>query len=1208
MRICIIIFTLISFHNFLFSQKIESIGSGLTMRGTIYDIVVDHDNDLTYVVGDLSAVDGVKMQKVGILENEVWKAIPDTSKLEGTILCAELIEGNLYIGGNFTIGTHDEIKNLAKLENGKWQSLGIKSMSGSIWDLTWFEDELYVTGDFRNINGIINNGIMKYSDHQWEDAGLNSFLNAKKIFVSDDTLFAWGNSFSDHSNHSHTVSFLTNNKWETLPKYFGTTVSISTSCIKYKGDIYSTNANNLLKFDFNTNTWKIMSTVPDAEGNSAILFEHNNALHLVLDNRFYRFTNGNLILMNFQTDNDYYFNDVKDVKSVNGKLLVGGDFIHWDSQSVSLANIVSNNIYSLGKVSSHIAYKTPSVFSTGSSIVEYNDKYVIGGTFAFADDLYSPNIVYWDGANFSPFEVPLPIGVRQLEIFENDLYAIVARPLNGHKLLKYNGTQWIGIETPTDFGGMIIIQNKLFLLARYENLSLDGGPFYLQDNSWHELKQFSVEGLPSWHFYGNMQSYKDGYIMKIQGWPNYIGYLPSDTSDWEVLYTPDIDFDHIVTINDSIFLINEWPGFIYLINNGVIETAAQDFYISAPYFFTIDDRIFFSSANESLYRLNDQSQFEKFNSLGVKATAKINDEKYIIAFNSGDVLTGIERIKLNNLGILTLEPLNASVDQDHHTICLKNYIQFSPKTDHINLKYFWNFEGGVPSTSNDVYPMVKFDEPGLFSASLTVTDNNGDSLIQSVEVIVEDCSISTFRENNYDNHWIMGYEYWTGRGLGGFDFTFPDTILTPRYMSDFELHNGSTVMSDKEGNLQFYSNGISILNMDNEVIVGSECLNSELTDYSSEYFIVNQSVLSLPAVDNDSIYYLFDLDYLSEGYWGVASNLSMTTINMNRNNGKGEVVNCNQLIIDDILLNSTMQACKHRNGTDWWIIVGKYQSEEYYKILLTKNGIESVETANWANYYSSPFSGQSTFSPNGEYFAQIILENQEVSIWKFDNQTGLLSDKQTYTIFPLDEYEYPQGCSFSPDSRFLYVSSLSQLRQIDLCNYEELDVELIDTWNGTYEFIYPLFFGKQMLTPNQKIVVTPYGNGHLSFGLIESPNEKGIDCNFRQHSLQISEHCRNNADVIPVFPHYRNYPSYEGECSGVNTVSQESDNSFFVYPNPVGTSTLLRFSQSTSGDLFNINGQKIFSFSNSDYLDTYSLLPGIYFIKTEFGTQKFVKQ
>jgi len=1217
MRTCAIILIFFSFLLNVNAQIINPLGSGLTMRGSVYDIVLDAHSDRSYFVGNFSAIDGIKMDKVALKENEEWKAIPDTSEITGVVYCAEVHEGDLYIGGNFTISSSTKITNLAKLVNGTWKPLGIEPMSGSIRDITWFEGELYVTGDFRSIRGIKNNGIMKYSNAQWQDSGLDSYLNAEGLFVSGDTLFAWGNGFSTDGGDSHIASFYTDEEWTTLPN-IGFDPSVSSGCIMYNGNLYVTRYNKLQRFNFKTYEWEVVASLLFSP-ESAMLFEHVGDLYAVFDEyNFYRLSNGNWELVELvenQGANDYIFGSINIVKTVDGKMIIGGDFQHWDSKSVSLSIFDNMNFSAYGKVSSRITRKSAWEYSIGSSIVTYNDKYVIAGKFSFADDIYSPNIVYWDGEEFSPFDFPLTKSIRQLEVFESELYAVIIADdendptLLGYSMLKFDGDEWVGIETPFVVEEINIVNNKMFILIDYSMNSTDGGPFYLQDNNWQELKPFPISGTIPWYRYGNVRSYNDGYLMPIYHYPvgDQLIYLPNDTSDWVVLDTIDIYFDHLHTIEEKKFLVNDWPRIIYEIRDDKIEIIAEDIEVENPFFFTLEDEIYFSAWNGFLSRYNDQNTFDFYNELRIRDLEMISDNQYLVTMQSSGYSTGLERIELNNLGILTFEPLKVDLEKDRQNICPKNHIQYWPSTDHVNVSYQWDFEGGVPVTSNVAHPMVKYNLPGTYTSTLRATNIDNDTVYLTSEIHVDDCVIPESRANNHDNIWIMGYNFNNG-GLGGFDFTFPDSVISARYSSPKELHNGTVVMSDVQGNLQFYSNGISIMNRNNQPIQGSDCFNSGL-NYSLDRFISNQSLLSIPVVDNDSVYHLFDLDPLQiDGeYWSSASNLSITTIDMTRNDGHGEVVNCNEEIINDILLHSTMQATRHNNGEDWWIIVGKYQSDEYYKILLTKNGVESVETSYWNRYYESAFNGQSTFSPNGQFYAQVIRENQEVSIWKFDNQTGELSERQVYTIVPVDESEYPQGCSFSPDSRFLYVSSRTQLRQIDLCNYDEIEVELIDSWDGTFEFIYPLYFGKQMLAPNQKIIVTPVGNSHRSFGVIESPNEKGTNCNFKQHSLKLSELNRNSADVIPIFPHFRNYPSYEGDCEIVSTTPTNISDSFYVYPNPIRSNIALHFSQKATGDLYDVEGKKIYSFYNIDYLDINSLRAGVYIIKTDVGTQRFVK-
>jgi len=1202
MKSAILFIMLIFLQQIISAQVIKPLGDGLTISGTINKFAIDDQSGDYYAVGIFSGIDGKQIDKVAQRKNGEWIPVSDTSAINGVVYCAEFHNGHLYIGGKFTIESNESIINIAKLVDGVWQPMGIEFMSGSIRDLTWFDGELYVTGDFRGIGGTRNYGVMKYSEEQWVDAGLYSFLNASGFVVSDNTLLAWGSGFRGNgAGYTHTVSIYTDGAWTTLPGVNDES-SVSESCAYVGGVIYTTIDDYLYQFDYSINEWKLLGST-SLELNSVELFVHENKLHLVDENSdFYKLQDGALEKINFQGSNNFIEGSIHTASSIGDKILIGGSFQHWVSHSVSLSVIENDRIINHGRVSSNISFVNAFEYSLGQSIVTFNDKYVIGGRFTFADGVYSPNIVYWDGESFTQFEAPLPSRVSQLEVFENELYAV-----SGGQLWKFEKIQWKNMNSPLPITEINIINDKLFILDEYQYFSLDGGPFYLQNNDWKELKSLPLGGQFSWYSYSNIRSFKGGYLMLVND--KELMFLADETGEWELISELDINVGKVITIENKVFITDKFGDNILEYREEGIDTVAKNIDIDYPFFFKLEEQIYFSAWNGLMYRYNDDQKFEYFNSLRVRDVEYISEGKFLLALQSRFYSAGLERTILNNIGVLSFDELDASLKQDRFNICQQNYIEFWPTTEHISLNYEWEFEGGIPATSAALNPMIKYLRPGTFNATLKVFDNNRDTITLSTFIQVDNCEFSEPRANNFDNYWIMGYEYSSGRGTGGFDYTFPESIIAARYFPPYDFRKGTVVMSDVTGNLQFYSNGISINNMHNLPIKGSDCFNSDLENYPLNYFLSHQSIISLPDNENNGVYHLFDLDpLLIDGeYWSAASNLSKTTIDMTKENGLGEISACNEVLIDDILLNSTMQATRHLNGKDWWIIVGKYQSDEYYKILLTADGVESVETSKWGRFYDSQFNGQSSFSPDGKYFAQVVAENEEVSLWKFNNQTGELYDQQSYTIVAQDDTESPLGCSFSPDSRFLYISSLTQLRQIDLCNYDALEVELIDTWDGSFEFIYPLYFGKQMLDPNQQIVVAPYGNGHFSFGIIESPNEKGASCNFKQHSLSLAENTRNSADVLPTFPHFRTYPSYEGNCENVSAISEEKVQSFYVYPNPISSNNALQLSEKASGTLYDSNGRKIFSFIDSDYLDLLALDSGIYFLETDLGTARFVK-
>lgn len=495
------------------AQKITPLGSGLTIPGSVYDIAVDESSNISYYVGDFSAIDQVKMQKVGQLSNDIWSAIEDTSKIDGVVFCVEVHDGALHIGGNFTIESSTEIINLAKLVDGKWQPLDIEFMSGSIRSISWFEGELYTTGDLRSINGIKNNGVMKYSNGLWKDSGLNSQLNANEMFVAGDTLFAWGSGFYGNSNVSHTVSYYTNQSWTTLSG-----IGTSESCVYHKGKIYCTKGNVLYVYSEEGNTWINLGTGSSLTYED-ILFEYNGGLYIIFDHQeIYRIEDDSLILYEIENLDNVFFKFIYTIKSINTSIVIGGYFHHWDTHSVSLCKIKGNKLCASGKVASDLSSNRDG-FSVGSSIVRYNDKYLIAGKFSFADGVYSPNLVYWDGVDFSPFEAPLLDGVKQIEVFENELYALpqfvnkwTEPSISQFRLIKFDGKNWDGWIGGGD--KIEIIDGKRFSLV--DNYYSNSEPKYLKDGVVYELPPVFIEGVTSWHRFGHIRSYKNGMVMVVE--------------------------------------------------------------------------------------------------------------------------------------------------------------------------------------------------------------------------------------------------------------------------------------------------------------------------------------------------------------------------------------------------------------------------------------------------------------------------------------------------------------------------------------------------------------------------------------------------------------------------------------------------------------------------------------------------------------------
>ncbi|WP_296433186.1 hypothetical protein [Yoonia sp.] len=230
----------------------------------------------------------------------------------------------------------------------------------------------------------------------------------------------------------------------------------------------------------------------------------------------------------------------------------------------------------------------------------------------------------------------------------------------------------------------------------------------------------------------------------------------------------------------------------------------------------------------------------------------------------------------------------------------------------------------------------------------------------------------------YDNTWLMGYNYdQTNEQIEGSVLSFTEGRLDVRSESlVLDLQSSSISISDFNGRLQFYTNGCQLVNWEHQTIENGEEINPGET-YNNYCININepwrerypggkQSVLTLPAPREDSVYYLIheanEIVEESNGNLRIAVNpLYSTKIDMRLNNGRGRVINKNTPILEEDIFYGQLTAVKQANGFDWWIVKPGVKEENiYYFFSLTENGVVLSHTqtiginhnnfAGWANF------------------------------------------------------------------------------------------------------------------------------------------------------------------------------------------------------------------------------------------------------------------
>jgi hypothetical protein len=380
------------------------------------------------------------------------------------------------------------------------------------------------------------------------------------------------------------------------------------------------------------------------------------------------------------------------------------------------------------------------------------------------------------------------------------------------------------------------------------------------------------------------------------------------------------------------------------------------------------------------------------------------------------------------------------------------------------------------------------------------------------------------------------------------------------------LGNCNVAISDQEGSLIFYTNGCQIIDSTNNVMLNGDSINVgevhfEQCDFT--YPSGTQSLIGLPLPMDSNLYYIFHkrVVIVEEPELTILpNNFLYSVIDMSLNEGKGAVVEKNELILEDTLSFGEMTAVKHANGDDWWIITSKRFSNQYLIFHFSNEGVELVNEQE-IGLPSTVHGGQVNFSPNGKYFARYVPQDG-VFLFDFDRATGSLSN---FRHIPIEDDAIVGGAIFSPSSELLYISSQLALYQYDLLESDIFNSKItIDTFDGYQSPFFTTFFNGQ-LAPDCKIYINTFATVDV-LHTIHNPNERVIACNFEQHAVQLPF---NHLRSIPHYPNYRLGPLVEGEkptppCEtlvGVGEQISTNQKLMTLFPNPTNGELNVEFQE-----------------------------------------------
>lgn len=467
------------------------------------------------------------------------------------------------------------------------------------------------------------------------------------------------------------------------------------------------------------------------------------------------------------------------------------------------------------------------------------------------------------------------------------------------------------------------------------------------------------------------------------------------------------------------------------------------------------------------------------------------------------------------------------------------------------------------------------------------------------------------KAQSYDNVWLVGYNYCTGCGISSLDFTYghPDTIaLYPA----FGVSYTNASICDSTGLLKLYTNGIKVGNGFGQIVPGSVDFNldSAVIHFGfTHYMPYFQTAQIVPYPGHPNQYCIFHVsgrDYTVFSTTYIQPfRLAYSIVDMNANNGSGQMTIKNQTILNDTLLYSTMQSTKHGNGRDWWVAIHEAKTPGLYAALLSPDSIVTVvRSIAGPVIKSGMMRGQSKFSPDGTMFAIAHNDSSRIYLYNFDRCTGVFT-YDTLISHPINNTTNANLASviFSPNSRFLYVSDMLNVYQYDLYasdiqGSEKLIKANDGLGNNYFRFSY---------APDGKIYEDHWG-GYRALHVIEDPDQPDTACHF----FASADTLKYYGTFIPDFPYFKLGEAYGSLCDSLtNSISENVVNTTIkVFPNPSDGHFKFELNPGVSLmeiRIFDLTGRLLFSLKNITEVDLTAFPAGSYYYDAQTGDQRVVR-
>jgi len=532
------------------------------------------------------------------------------------------------------------------------------------------------------------------------------------------------------------------------------------------------------------------------------------------------------------------------------------------------------------------------------------------------------------------------------------------------------------------------------------------------------------------------------------------------------------------------------------------------------------------------------------------------------------------------------------VDFVYADTCAESSTKFFPFVDPTPQRYFWDFGDGETSDSHS--PIHAYQTAGSYPVTLTVFSNGvNESVTKNVTILQNDLMVDLGADTiicagetllldagaggvsyawntlestqtitidttgyywvsvvsptgcaTYDQIQVTTYgddtqknNQWYFGEMAGIDFNDGASPITDENLMTSPVAASS--ISDANGELLFYTNGVSVWNREHELMVNGNDIGGDSTSV--------QGAMIVPVPGDSTIFYVFTTDPV----WGDYSyDVKYAMIDIKKDTARGEVIFKNR----PLYTNSTERMTATAVGSSViWLITHEYGNNVFRAYPITSDGIGAavISAAGSVHKFSEERNGTASMKidPGGRRIAVALQDEIDnfVELFTFTDSTGMVNDFIQLDIEePIPALAY--SVEFSSSLQRLYVTTNgnnSKLLQYDLDSInaptakEDIEATKFELANSSEAF-------GTIQTGSDGIIYMAVENSN-TLGTINNPNGDDMNASFIETGFDLAG--RTSRLGLPNFIQTVSNPpntpgiSYDNACHGQETLFTASTTS-----------------------------------------------------------------